>query len=60
MKLTMEIETVQKLLTDVALSHPKDDDSPELQALRNISLALLHIAAGIDNIQSALQRLDRQ
>jgi hypothetical protein len=59
MKLTMEIETVQKLLTDVALSHPKDDDSPELQALRNISLALLHIA-GIDNIQSALQRLDRQ
>jgi hypothetical protein len=60
MKLTMEIETVQKLLTEVALSHPKEDDSAELKALRSISLALLHIAAGVDNIQSALQCLDRR
>jgi hypothetical protein len=47
----MENETVRKLLTDVALTHPKPDDSAELRALRNVSLALLHIAEGIAEIQ---------
>jgi len=47
----MELHVVRKLLTDVALSHPSDDDSAELCALRNISNALLHISEGIAEIQ---------
>jgi hypothetical protein len=46
----MELDTVNKLLTDIALRHPKDDDSEELKALRNISLALMHIAKGVAEI----------
>jgi tRNA threonylcarbamoyladenosine modification (KEOPS) complex Pcc1 subunit len=49
----MEIEKVRELLTEVALSHHKADDSRELKALRNISLALLHVAEGIVKIQAA-------
>jgi hypothetical protein len=47
----MEIETVHRLLTDVGLSHPADGDSEELKALRNISLALLHMANAIQELQ---------
>jgi hypothetical protein len=47
----MEIEVVRRLLTEVGLSHPKEDDSKELKALRNISIALLHVAEGIAEIQ---------
>lgn len=47
----MEIETVRRLLTDVGLSHATDGDSKELKALRNISLALLHMADAIQQLQ---------
>jgi hypothetical protein len=47
----MEIDTVRKLLVAVSLEHPKPGDSKELQALRSISTALLHIAEGIAEVQ---------
>lgn len=45
----MDIATVKKLLTDVALSHPGKLDQE--QALRNIALALLHLAESIEKIE---------
>lgn len=45
----MEIATVTKLLTDVALSHPGKLNQEE--ALRNIALALLHLAKSIEKIE---------
>ena len=47
----MEIDTVRKLLTDVGLSHSKESDSKELEALRKISLALLHIAEAVHGLE---------
>lgn len=45
----MEITTVNKLLTDVTLSHPGKLDQE--QALRNIAQALLHLAGSIEKIE---------
>lgn len=50
----MEIDKVRKSLTEIALAHPKDGDSKETVALRNISLALLHMAEAIEDIQRRL------
>ncbi len=47
----MEIDEIRKLLSEVAISHPKPDDGDELQALRKISLALAHLAEGIAEIR---------
>jgi hypothetical protein len=46
----MEIETVHTLLVGVALAHPKEGDSDELRALRQIAAALLQIAKGIHEV----------
>lgn len=47
----MELEKVHKLLKVIALAEAKPDDSEELAALRNISLALIYIADAIAQIQ---------
>jgi hypothetical protein len=52
--LKMEIDKVRKLLSDIALAHPKDGDSKEIEALRNISTALLHMAEAVEDIQRRL------
>jgi hypothetical protein len=50
----MEIDVVRNILKYVALTHPRDDDSKELIALRAISTALMHIAGAVSQIQHGL------
>jgi len=47
----MKLANVHKLLTVIAVAKAKPDDSEELQALRNISLALIYIADAVAQIQ---------
>ncbi len=47
----MEIQKVREQLTKVALDHSQKDPSAELQALRAISIALLHMAEAIEDLQ---------
>ncbi len=47
----MEIHTVRKLLTEVALQHPTRGDSEEIKALRSLSAALLHVAEAVEELQ---------
>ena len=51
----MELGNVRKLLAVIALAQSNPADGEELQALRNISLAMIHIA---DAIAQILNRLD--
>ena len=51
----MELGNVRKLLAVIALAQADPADSEELQALRNLSLAMIHIA---DAIAQILNRLD--
>jgi len=50
----MELEKVHQLLKVIALARTKPGDSGELDALRNISLALMYIADAIAEIQKSL------
>ena len=47
----MELENVRKLLSVIALARARPDDSEELAALRNISLALIFMADAIGELQ---------
>jgi len=47
----MELENVRKLLSVIALARAGPDDSEELAALRNISLALIFMADAIGELQ---------
>lgn len=47
----MEIESVRRLLSEVALARPNLDDSEVREFMRKISLALLQMAEGITEIQ---------
>ena len=47
----MEIELVRRMLSGLALAHPKPTDSAELRAIRELSMAVLHIAESVHEIQ---------
>ena len=47
----MEIESIRRVLSEVALARPNPDESEMREFMRKISLALLQIAEGITEIQ---------
>jgi hypothetical protein len=50
----MELDIVNRLLQDVALDHSA---SKPYQATQNIALALMHIAASVDQIEKQVAAL---
>jgi hypothetical protein len=50
----MELDLVRQILTRVSLDHSTKELSPELEAIRAIAAAMLHMAEAINDLQRRL------
>jgi hypothetical protein len=51
---TMELDLVRQILTRISLDHSVKEPSEELEAIRGLAAAMLHMAEAINDLQRRL------